>query len=88
MRFDPIGKRGLLGLSKEGGEETCCEQPPSICRMPSAPGASFHWFESVQIERGSNKSLINPLLSTKRARFTPILSSRLRWRLASGVGLW
>ena len=40
-----------------------------------------------QIESGSNKSSILPRLSANESRRTPTLSSRVRWRLASGVGV-
>ena len=39
-----------------------------------------------QIESGSNRSSILPRLSANESRRTPTLSSRVRWRLASGVG--
>ena len=40
-----------------------------------------------QIDSGSNSSSTLPWLSAKESRRTPTLSSRVRWRLASGSGL-
>src|SRR5580765_6660188 len=42
---------------------------------------------SAQIESGWDSSSILPLLSANESRWTPTLSSSVRWRLASGLGL-
>src|SRR4029077_176193 len=80
--FNGIGQRRL------GGEQLESQQYLQGCQPGSGSCDAKRWRVSThtQIVTGANKSSTLPLLSAKESRWTPTLSSSVRWRFASGTG--